>query len=571
MSEERKAIATVLLQDYFHRSVFSDVVSQRYWERFETGLERDVDTVLELLDRYDAHATFFVLGWIAERNPNLIVRIVQAGHEIADSGYWVRRIADMPEIELTTELRRSKRILETITVRKVWGFRSPYLWLGSGDIDAFKALVSTGYAYDASFRPRGFSFSSKEVSRFARTLSVAPGKLYEVPPSTVRLAGFNFLVSGGNYLRQIPHSVMLSHFRKWIKTQDHPYVLYFHPWELDAEQPRVTAIGPIGRVRQYRNLGKLRHTLPDYFRETPFTSIREYLGLPDLEADTDVENLTWFKEILDQSTPEPLAAASLESDHPSGEGMLVSVVIPCYNEVDTLPYLERAMDELSRAAAGSYRFRYVFVDDCSVDSTRDELEKRFSKRDDCMIVFHETNQGVSGAIMTGLREAETDIACSIDADCSYDPLTLLDMIPHLEEGVDMVTASPYHRDGSVLGVPGWRLFLSKSLSTIYHAVLRHKFSTYTSCFRVYRRKNVVEYDVEYGDFRGIIELLAKIDMSGGHLREFPATLQSRIFGVSKMKTLKTILGHFKLLVSLKGKQPFQQQGSYGQNSRGGQR
>lgn len=546
-----KAIATVLLQDYFHRSVFNDVVSQRYWERFESTLERNVDSVLELLARHGAHATFFVLGWIAERNPQLILRILEEGHEIADSGYWVRCVSSVPEGELITELRRSKRILETITERKVWGFRAPYLWLGKKDAHVFRALLKTGYAYDASFRPTKFALSSKDDTRFVRSLSLPEGRIYEVPPSSVRLAGFNSLICGGNYLRQLPHRLMRSHFRKWIQSEEHPYVLYFHPWELEADQPKVTAIGPIGRLRQYRNLGKLKETLPDYFGELPFTSIREYLGFEDEEADTDIEGLNWLKDVLQHEPLEPLAAVSLESDHPTREGTPVSVVIPCYNEVDTLPYLERALEELSRAAMGYYKFTYLFVDDCSSDTTREELQRRFEGRQDCKLVFHEENRGVAGAIMTGLKSATTEIACSIDADCSYDPLALLKMLPTLEDNIHMVTASPYHPEGTVLGVPGWRLFLSKSLSTIYHAILRHKFSTYTSCFRVYRRESVSRIELRYGDFRGIIELLARIDMAGGNLREFPATLQSRIFGVSKMRTLKTILGHLKLLATLR--------------------
>jgi len=564
-----KAIATVLLQDYFHRSVFNDVVSQRYWERFESTLERNVDSVLELLGRHDAHATFFVLGWIAERNPALILRILEEGHEIADSGYWVRRVSSVPEAELITELRRSKRILETITEKRVWGFRAPYLWLSETDAHVFRALLKTGYAYDASFRPKGFSLSSENATRYVRSLSLPEGTLYEVPPSSVRVGGFNSLICGGNYFRQLPHRVMRSHFKKWIQSDEHPYVLYFHPWELDAEQPKITAIGPMGQLRQYRNLGKLKDTLPDYLREAQFTSIRDYLGLEDAEADTDVEGLSWFKQILEHEPLEPLAAVSLESDHPTKEGTPVTVVIPCYNEVDTLPYLERALEELSRAAMGHYKFTYLFVDDCSSDTTREELQKRFGEREDCTLVFHEVNRGVAGAVMTGLNSATTKVVCSIDADCSYDPLALLDMIPSLEEGVDMVTASPYHKDGAVLGVPGWRLFLSKSLSTIYHARLHHKFSTYTSCFRVYRRDRVVGVNLRYGDFRGIVELLARIDMAGGKLREFPATLQSRIFGVSKMKTVKTILGHLGLLATLRNTPETYQETPYRHTPSGG--
>lgn len=553
--EPRTAIATVLLQDYFHRSVFQDLVSPRYWERFESRLERQVETVLALLSRYGAHATFFVLGWIAVRYPNLIVRIVEAGHEVADAGYRVCRVNRVPREELTSDLRRSRRILESITDRRVWGFRAPYLWLEERDTETLGALVAAGYRYDASVRPRHVSLSSRDASRFVRTLALPDGELAEIPPSSYRFAGLNSLIAGGTYLRQVPHRFMHAHFLRWISTRHEPYVLYFHPWELDPDQPRVAAIGPMGRLRQYRNLGRLRDTLPDYLREARFTSAREYLGLPDLASGGDGESPEWFDDVITDTSLEPLRVASAATSRDSARGTDVSVVIPCFNEVDTLPYLERALDELQRAALGAYQFTFIFVDDCSTDDTRRALTHRFGGRSDCRIVYHTHNQGVSGAIMSGIRAADSELVCSVDADCSYDPLALLDMIPRLEQGVDMVTASPYHADGVVLGVPGWRLFLSRSLSSIYHVLLRHKFATYTSCFRVYRRASVAHTQLAYGDFRGVVELLARIDMGGGTLREFPATLQSRIFGVSKMKTLKTVLGHLKLLATLRRYRP----------------
>ncbi len=225
----------------------------------------------------------------------------------------------------------------------------------------------------------------------------------------------------------------------------------------------------------------------------------------------------------------------------------ISIVIPCYNEEATIGFLSRALDEVSDVSAGKFNPHYYLIDDKSSDDTVRYLRETFSDRDRYTIIELPENRGVSGAIHAGIAAANTEIVCSMDADCSYDPLELLKMIPLLNDGTSLVTASPYHPEGSVLGVPDWRLVLSRGLSGIYRCILNHKLSTYTSCFRVYRKNTVLRYTPEYGDFRGIVELLARMDIAGEKIKEFPTTLQSRIFGFSKMKTLKTIRDHIRLL------------------------
>ena len=136
------------------------------------------------------------------------------------------------------------------------------------------------------------------------------------------------------------------------------------------------------------------------------------------------------------------------------------------------------------------------------------------------------------------------------ADCTYDPHELVHMLPLLEKDVDLVTASPYHRDGGVRNVPSWRLFLSRGASFLYRRVLRSKLDTYTSCFRVYRRDAFTDLYLSESGFLGVAEMLGRVDLSGGNIVEFPAVLEVRLFGISKMKTAKTILGHLKLLSRL---------------------
>jgi glycosyltransferase involved in cell wall biosynthesis len=192
----------------------------------------------------------------------------------------------------------------------------------------------------------------------------------------------------------------------------------------------------------------------------------------------------------------------------------------------------------------------MFVDDGSADGTWQALHRTFGAWPGCRVMRHEQNQGIAAAILTGIRHAETEVVCSIDADCTYDPHELANMIPLLSEEVDAVTASPYHPLGEVRNVPRWRLGLSASCSFLYRRVLRQKLATYTSCFRVYRKSAVAGLTLWENGFLGVTELLARIDLNGGQIVEYPATLEVRMLGRSKMKTVKTIAGHLKLMLRL---------------------
>ena len=152
--------------------------------------------------------------------------------------------------------------------------------------------------------------------------------------------------------------------------------------------------------------------------------------------------------------------------------------------------------------------------------------------------------------MTGIHAAKTEIVCSMDCDCTYDPHELKHMIPLLQADVSLVTASPYHPEGKVLNVPAWRLTLSKGSSFLYRQVLRQNLATYTSCFRVYRKSIVEKLQFEESNFLGVAELLGKLDVQGKKIVEYPATLAVRLFGYSKMKLIKTIFGHLRLLSRL---------------------
>ena len=166
------------------------------------------------------------------------------------------------------------------------------------------------------------------------------------------------------------------------------------------------------------------------------------------------------------------------------------------------------------------------------------------------LLRHDANRGVTAAILTGMRAAKTEIVCSIDSDCTYDPHELAVMIPLLAPGVDLVTASPYHPRGSVRNVPGWRLTLSRGASLLYRQVLQQKLYTYTSCFRVFRRSAILDLVIKRTGFLGVAEIIGQLDLRGSRIVEHPTTLAVRVFGFSKMRTLWTIAEHLGLLQDL---------------------
>jgi glycosyltransferase involved in cell wall biosynthesis len=228
----------------------------------------------------------------------------------------------------------------------------------------------------------------------------------------------------------------------------------------------------------------------------------------------------------------------------------VTVVVPCYNEAPSLPKLAQSIARLDDALSGQYDACLVLVDDGSSDGTWQLLNEHFEVRPNTRLVRHEQNRGIAAAIATGIAHADTEAVASIDADCTYDPAYLAEMLPLLTDGIDLVVASPYHSQGGVVGVAQWRLELSKMASRMYRCLLRNPLCTYTSCFRVYRKSAIEHLPPTSGGFVGVVELVWRLDRAGGRIIEHPAVLQARTTGQSKMRVLSTMLAHFRLLVRI---------------------
>jgi cellulose synthase/poly-beta-1,6-N-acetylglucosamine synthase-like glycosyltransferase len=303
------------------------------------------------------------------------------------------------------------------------------------------------------------------------------------------------------------------------------------------------------RIRVYRNLDRVPDTLRRFFRQYEFTGVAEHLRL-EREAPAVSRADRAPRPVRLVSSDAALAAGAAAAQVAPAGRTRVSVVVPCYNEEATLPYLANTLGSVSAALGGRYELDFVFVDDCSTDATLRTLGALFGARRDCTVLHHATNRGAAQAILTGIRAAEADVVASIDCDCTYDPHELAQMIPLLVDGVDLVTGSPYHRDGTVRNVPAWRLVLSKTASALYRVVLQQNLGTYTSFFRVYRRRAVVDVRIERGGYLGIAEMLGRLDLAGSRIVEYPTTLNVRMLGQSKMKVVRTTLGHVGLLATV---------------------
>ncbi len=257
---------TIDVEDYFQVSAFAPYIPRDQWETRDCRVERNVGRILELLDGRQAKATFFTLGWIAERYPHLVRRIVDGGHELASHGYGHQRASDLDEAAFLADVGSAKRLLEDISGQEVKGYRAPSFSIGAGNLWAFDCLERAGYRYSSSIYPiRHDHYGMPDAPRFAHRVRSG---LLEVPVSTARLFARNWPASGGGYFRLMPYPLSRWLLRRINEVDRESAIFYFHPWEIDAGQPRIAGIDAKTRFRHYLNLqhmdGRLQRLLDDF-------------------------------------------------------------------------------------------------------------------------------------------------------------------------------------------------------------------------------------------------------------------------------------------------------------------
>jgi polysaccharide deacetylase family protein (PEP-CTERM system associated) len=267
---------TIDVEDYYHVSAFEAVVQPQDWEWYESRVEKNTDTVLALLSNKQVKATFFVLGWVAERHPHLVRRIAAEQHEVACHGYSHRRIYTQTPAVFRSETCKAKRLLEEAAGMSILGYRAASYSITQQSLWALDILAEEGFQYDSSIFPiRHDLYGIPNHPRFPHVLhGHGTSPIVELPLSTVRLAGVNFPVAGGGYLRLFPYAITHLAMRYLNRREKQPAIVYFHPWELDPQQPRMPA-GRLSRFRHYTNLNRMETKLRRLLDSFTFAPIRE--------------------------------------------------------------------------------------------------------------------------------------------------------------------------------------------------------------------------------------------------------------------------------------------------------
>lgn len=257
---------TIDVEDYFQVSAFAPYIARGDWDQRECRVERNVDRLLQLLAQSGTKATFFTLGWIAERYPQMVRRIVEQGHELASHGYGHQRVSDLTPASFLDDIQRTKQLLEDLGGHQVLGYRAPSFSIGAGNLWAFDSLLEAGYRYSSSVYPiQHDHYGMPDSPRFA--YAVRDG-LLEVPVTTLRLFNKNLPSSGGGYFRLLPYALSRWMIGKVNSDDKEAAVFYCHPWEIDVEQPRIAGIDGKTRFRHYVNIerthGRIARLLGDF-------------------------------------------------------------------------------------------------------------------------------------------------------------------------------------------------------------------------------------------------------------------------------------------------------------------
>jgi polysaccharide deacetylase family protein (PEP-CTERM system associated) len=253
---------SVDVEDYFHVEAFAGQISPDIWTAFPSRVRPNCERILGLLERLGWRATFFVLGWVAEREPALIREIAKAGHELGCHSYAHGRVFSQPPEVFREDLRRARGIIEDVAGTRVLGYRAPTFSIVRRSLWAMEILAEEGFLYDSSIFPiRHDLYGYPEFPRFLQRIQLASGReILEVPMSTIRFAGANWPVAGGGYLRLLPMSYTHWATRRIHERDRQPVVVYFHPWELDVGQPRLKGSWK-SRVRHYSGLSRMEGRL----------------------------------------------------------------------------------------------------------------------------------------------------------------------------------------------------------------------------------------------------------------------------------------------------------------------
>jgi polysaccharide deacetylase family protein (PEP-CTERM system associated) len=279
----QRNVFSVDVEDFFHVEAFSDVVERSQWDHFPSRVVVNTQRILDLLDSHSVEATFFILGWVCERQPGLVREIVARGHEVACHSFWHRPIFKLTADEFREDTRRAKETIEQTSGSQVQGYRAPSFSITRQSLWALEILAELGFTYDSSIFPIAHDvYGIPDGPRRPVLVHTAHGDLVEFPMTTFSVQSRNLPVGGGGYLRILPFWYTNWGLRSAQK-EDVPFILYVHPWEVDSTQPRLPGRFR-SRLRHYTNLDKMERRLHRLLQRFSFTSFRASNLFDRLEA-----------------------------------------------------------------------------------------------------------------------------------------------------------------------------------------------------------------------------------------------------------------------------------------------
>ncbi len=266
---------TIDVEDYYHVSAFERVVGHKNWDSYDSRIEVSTKSILDVLDSHEVKATFFVLGWIAEKFPRLVKDIHIRGHEIGCHSFYHRLIYNLSPEEFRNDTKKAKDVLEQIIGRPVTGYRAPSYSIIKKTLWALNILEDLGFKYDSSIFPIFHDrYGIFDSPRFKYKL---PGNnMTEYPITTAAFLGLRLPVSGGGYFRLLPYKFTRMFLSRINHKEKQPFVFYIHPWEIDPEQPKITGMSGLSKFRHYNNLDKTVHRFNKLLQDFKFAPINHF-------------------------------------------------------------------------------------------------------------------------------------------------------------------------------------------------------------------------------------------------------------------------------------------------------
>jgi polysaccharide deacetylase family protein (PEP-CTERM system associated) len=501
-----KNILTFDIEEYFQVENFKNEISFDSWDSYESRVEVGVNKILNLLKEYKVTATFFILGWVAERHPAMIKKIADSGHEVASHGYAHELIYKQTPEEFKCDLYKSIKILEGITGKKVESYRAPCFSITKESSWALDILLEAGIKYDSSIFPIHHDrYGIPDADWFPHVIRKKGDlKLKELPISTIEMFGKRIPFAGGGYLRLLPR-FLIAEACKSINQYGHQMVLYLHPWEFDTEQPRIKTTW-LNSFRHYLNIPKTEKKMRYFLKTFRFCSIRDYFG----------------------------------AAHPSGvtqKEKSVSIVIPIFNEEECVEKMFHKVQAEAQKLKREYEI--ILVDDGSKDNTPHILRTLAQKNSDLKVVRFRRNYGQTPAMVAGFDHATKDIIITMDGDLQNDPADMQKLLDKMDEGYEIVSGWRYKRQDKFLTrkLPS---MVANKLISISTGVNLHD---YGCSLKAYKRECIQSVHA-YAEMHRFFPAVASI--TGARTAEIPVNHYARTMGKSKYGLSRT----FKVFADL---------------------